>query len=313
MLKILVNECRFDLILSPLDPILIKSGRASVSGPDMAFVKTYRFGEEQIYLPGSSLKGVIRSHGEKIARSLNEKKVCIPFRKEGEDAFCGNKFHQIENELKKTNDKDIDKNLSSEIVYKDSCPICKLFGSTYFIGRFSISDAHLKNENISMDTRDGVGIDRFTGGASRGAKFNMEVVTGGDFIANVYIRNFELWQLGLLGYILRDFDEGLIRIGTGKSRGLGRVRAIIPDEGVTISYTGRKPEVSGLYGIGYYYATKEGYEGYDFVKKDEIKIEDDREWQKNVIRYTKSFKSDIFQILETKWNEYIESPTDSGL
>jgi hypothetical protein len=37
------------------------------------------------------------------------------------------------------------------------------------------------------------------------------------------LRNFELWQLGLVALALRDLGEGRIRIGHSKSRGYGRV------------------------------------------------------------------------------------------
>ena len=66
-------------------------------------------------------------------------------------------------------------NLSNEQAYHDSCPVCRLFGSTSFIGRVAISDAYLACSQ-KTEQRDGVGIDRFTGGAAGQAKFDLEVV-----------------------------------------------------------------------------------------------------------------------------------------
>ena len=58
--------------------------------------------------------------------------------------------------------------LLNEEVYRDSCPVCRLFGSTSFIGRVTISDAYLaKDCQQKTEQRDGVGIDRFTGGCSK--------------------------------------------------------------------------------------------------------------------------------------------------
>jgi hypothetical protein len=74
-----------------------------------------------------------------------------------------------------------------------------------------------------------VAIDRFTGGAAQGAKYDLEVLTRGQFKTNVEIRNFERWQIGLVALLLRDMEEGLLRIGFGKSRGLGRVKAKVTD------------------------------------------------------------------------------------
>src|ERR1700730_4333310 len=79
MLKKLVNEAYFTLRITTTGPLLIRSGRATISGPDMTPVLTYRNGQQEIFLPGSSLKGVFRSHSEKIVCSLKPRVVCYPF------------------------------------------------------------------------------------------------------------------------------------------------------------------------------------------------------------------------------------------
>ncbi|NLA06721.1 MAG: CRISPR-associated protein, partial [Firmicutes bacterium] len=71
MLKRLVNEASFPFTIKNLGPLLIKSGYAEVSGYDMEPVQTYRNGKLEYYIPGSSLKGVLRSHFERIARTIN--------------------------------------------------------------------------------------------------------------------------------------------------------------------------------------------------------------------------------------------------
>src|SRR5258708_33450788 len=79
MLKKLVNEAYFTLRITTTGPLLIRSGRATISGPDMTPVLTFRNGRQEIFLPGSSLKGVFRSHSEKIVCSLKSRVVCYPF------------------------------------------------------------------------------------------------------------------------------------------------------------------------------------------------------------------------------------------
>src|SRR2546429_9211098 len=79
MLKKLVNEAFCTLQITTTGPLLVKSGHASISGPDMTPVLTFRNGQREVFLPGSSLKGVFRSHLEKIACSLNPRVVCYPF------------------------------------------------------------------------------------------------------------------------------------------------------------------------------------------------------------------------------------------
>ena len=261
MSKKLLNECTLTLQIKTDGPLLVKSGSATPYGPDMTPVLTYKNGDEQVFIPGSSLKGVFRSHIEKIIRTVNEQIVCVPYEKidytiqdnqltiaKYAQVFCGEKF-----ELRKKKDegekvieykgnkyKLLNPDLSSDsssnaVVYRGSCPACRLFGSTYFIGRISINDAYLTQSGrveTFTETRDGVAIDRFSGGAvsvkGRGSLFNLLVVsTGVTFETEIYLRNFEIWQLGALMVALQDLEDGLIFVGSGRSRGLGKVSGTI--------------------------------------------------------------------------------------
>lgn len=239
MLKQLVNECLIDLHIIPEGPILIKSGIDTIAGPDMAFVRVWRNGTQEVYLPGSSLKGVLRSHAERIARTLNPNGACDPFAKQGSETSCGMCFEQRK---KNEDDKDIDPkenaDKTNKAVYRDSCPICRLFGSTWYASRLATADAYAVGTPPQPQPRDGVGIDRFTGGAAQGVKFDLEVVTEGRFATTLHARNFELWQLGLLGFLLQDLKDGLLRIGAARSRGLGKVRAEV--KGVKLYYLGKR-------------------------------------------------------------------------
>lgn len=238
MLKRLVNECRFTLAIHTEGPVLVKSGHATVSGPDMTPVRTYRNGRTEVYLPGSSLKGVFRSHAEKVIRTLKPDVACNPFVKTDS---CSDKFEA----RKKLGA------LSNEDVYRDSCPACRLFGSTSFVGRIAISDAYLAaNSQEKTEQRASVGIDRFTQGVAIGP-FDSEVVSPGvKFETNICLRNFEVWQLGMLMLIVKDMEDRLIRIGSGRSRGLGDVKAEISE--VSINYLGAVPgkPVDEVWGLG---------------------------------------------------------------
>lgn len=238
MLKKLTNEAYFTLGITTTGPLLIKSGHAAVSGPDMTPVLTFRNGQQEVFMPGSSLKGVFRSHLEKVICSLRSRVVCYPFSgSESNEAdltqrrcdyldSCGARF------IERTRDDAERKKLEerTDLVYADCCPTCRLFGSFGFIGRVAIGDAYLVSKEVK-ELRDGVGIDRLTGGASHGAKFELEVVsTGVIFETDIHLRNFEIWQLGMLFVVLQDLKDELIRIGSGRSRGLGKVRAEISTE-----------------------------------------------------------------------------------
>lgn len=299
MLKQLVNECVITLHISPEGPILVKSGAATVSGPDMAFVRTWRNGEWQVYLPGSSLKGVLRSHAERIARTLRMPSACDPFSKEGETMFCGERFEQRK--------KRFDETPNNPEAYAQSCPICRLFGSTWYAGRLATTDAYAVGAAPRPESRDGVGIDRFTGGAAHGAKFDLEVITGGTFETTLHLRNFEIWQLGLVGFLLQDLKDGLIRVGMGKSRGLGKVIGSV--QNVRLYYIGPKvPQPDNgrltLRGVG---SLTEQAAAYGIVTPDEVVVDFDGTFQSNGVRTTYTFPEDRFPwaAVAPQWVDYI--------
>lgn len=297
MFKQLVNECVIDLHIKVEGPVLIKSGLAQVGGPDMAWVRVFRNGREEVYLPGSSLKGVLRSHAERIARTLNPEAACDPFA----DTSCGRIF-----------DKRKEKPKTPE-AYRDACLICKLFGCTAFAGRLATTDAYAIGTPPEPVQRDGVGIDRFTGGAARGAKFELEVITEGTFATTLHLRNFELWQLALLGFVLQDLADGLIRIGMGKSRGLGKVRGEVQQ--VRIDFLGPKaPQVVNgelaLRGVGSLF---DGAKEYGMIMPDEASIPYSEELPSNGLRTTAIFPGQSFpwSAIAELWIQRAEKFTDA--
>lgn len=72
-------------------------------------------------------------------------------------------------------------------------------------------------------------IDRFTGGAIEGKKFNAQIAVSGEFNCEVQLNNFELWQLGLLAYLFKDSYLKDVCIGYGKYKGYGKVKGVIEE------------------------------------------------------------------------------------
>ncbi|MCK6622769.1 MAG: CRISPR-associated RAMP protein [Calditrichaceae bacterium] len=311
MFKRLLNECVIDLTLRPEGALLIKSGLAQMSGVDMAWVKVPRNGGWEVYLPGSSLKGTIRSHAERIARTLNESAACNPLGgRRDKLRSCGSALDVMNRDKKETE-------LTTPLVYQHSCPICRLFGNTWIMGRLATEDAYVMGDAPALQHRDGVGIDRFTGGASRGAKFELEVITGGEFKTALHLQNFELWQLGLLGFVLQDLREGLVRMGSGKSRGLGKVVAQI--DKITLHYIGARKKMLeddhlNLMGVG---ALFEQAKDYGMASDDQVRLEKaaavKEESAFSELRQTVSFSFDAFpwQAVAAKWVNYVQTlPSD---
>lgn len=242
MFKQSLNTLTLVFQLSPTGPLLVKSGREARADPtlvDMNFVRTHHPGYEKptVFIPGSSLKGTMRSYTERILRTVlgeGPDTCCNPF---DEQSFCGKRLENDEGPSAKR--------------YRESCPACRIFGNTALAGRLSITDAYppteLLEETNATEQRDGVAIDRLLGGVAVGP-FTLEVVTRGAFQATLLLENFELWQLGLIGVALRDLGTGLCPIGFGKTRGLGRVKVNL--EKLSVGYPGRFSATTDQHAFG---------------------------------------------------------------
>ena len=163
MHKRFVNHCTIDLSIIPDGPVLIKSGKegADPTKPDMEFVETYHAGGRSIYLPGSSLKGAIRAHAERIVRTV------------GRETGTNSSLPWANDPL---NDKyEYLKNKSTSDIYKLSSFTDQIFGNTAIASRLRIEDAHPDPSiSLKLEERNGVAIDRVFGSVAVGP-FNYQV------------------------------------------------------------------------------------------------------------------------------------------
>lgn len=227
MHKRFVNQCTINLTIIPDGPILIKSGRegADPTKPDMEFVETYHEGRRSIYLPGSSLKGAIRAHAERIVRTVGRDKRPT----NGNALWASNPLDL--NELKY-----LDTLSDSKDIYRLSSFTDQMFGNTSIASRVRIEDAYPdKSQTLKIEERNGVAIDRVFGSVAVGP-FNYQVCTSGEFKTKIHLKNFSLAQLGLIGLVLRDLNEGWFGLGFAKSRGLGMVEVQL--NSATVQYPG---------------------------------------------------------------------------
>ncbi|MGC8817585.1 MAG: RAMP superfamily CRISPR-associated protein [Candidatus Hadarchaeum sp.] len=178
--------------LVALSPIHIGTGAdgGRPTGVDSQVIKivTENAGEK-VYIPGSSLKGVLRSAAENILRARGQGYACDPLNKPD-----GN------------------------------CEACSLFGSTERASVVEIKDL-IPDGPIQTGVRPGIGIDRNTGSAHARALFTMEFVAPGSvFPFEAVFENPANYQLGLFTAAVEALNRGLVRLGGGKSRGLGEAR-----------------------------------------------------------------------------------------
>lgn len=213
----------------------VKSVARSVS-------RSLRPGELNYYVPASSLRGWLRSHTEKIVRTRSQNGVlcCHPFDHDADNPNALGCTKRLEA---------LGKN--QRPAYKYACVVCRLFGAGGLGSRIAFSDGDFERNDqnqpaFSVRLVDGIGIDRFTGGTASGVKFRNQVLENGAFSFTISIRNFEIWQLGLLAFVLRDLENGALKLGFGKTKGFGLVQGVL--SAATLTYW-RRPAGDRLAGI----------------------------------------------------------------
>ena len=161
------------------------------------------------FIPGSSLKGVIRSHFERVATSCGIR-ACDPF----SSSACGRGASNQESA-----------EMSEGKFYSEVlCAACKVFGCEAAAGRFWIEDAMPSASNPpTRQLRATLPIDRLLGSGRSASAADFEAVVGGEFETRIVLENFELWQLAMIGIVLMDLDDGYVQIGGLRSKGYGLV------------------------------------------------------------------------------------------
>jgi len=178
------------------------------------------------YIPGSSLKGALRSYIESMINSgiwsSNNLRTCLVV---NEPCLNNKTMDEIRNKYKDDNtDKDL--KIAKEI-YEKMCDVCKLFGSHYFASKISIRDCKLKSEKAYIQKRDGVAIDRETGTAADNKKYQYEQVAAGtEFNFYMSVDNLDEELVDLFKLIIKVLDSGELQVGGKTTYGLGSVQLV---------------------------------------------------------------------------------------
>ncbi|MCD6327722.1 hypothetical protein J7M28_09225 [bacterium] len=208
----LYNRAVLDLRIRPRGPLLVRAGhlKPNASPPlQQNVIAPYGDSMESPYIPGTSLKGMIRTCFERISHTCGIK-ICDPLSQNS----CGSRLASAPQSTA----------TDAEVYSKSLCAACKVFGCSKFAGRFNVRDAQASGDAPpTRQLRGTVAIDRFLGSARPGSLNDYEVVIGGAFNTRIVIENFELWQLAILGFSLFDIDEGYAQLGGLKSKGYGLV------------------------------------------------------------------------------------------
>lgn len=179
-----------------------------IAGPsdrDDVDIAVHRDHRGEPLVPGSSLKGVLRSLAERILSARDPALACDILAtpclgRPGSDADVVVDLSELES----------------------LCWCCGLFGSPHRAGRLVVGD--LCCDRGDTVVRDGVGIDRNELRAADKVKFDYEVVVPGTtFRGELRIEDATDVDLGLVVGLLELLGDGLAGLGGGITRGLGRI------------------------------------------------------------------------------------------
>ncbi|MER3452990.1 MAG: CRISPR-associated RAMP protein [Acidimicrobiia bacterium] len=194
-----------DVAFETVTGLRVGGERSGASTTDMPLL---RWPDGRPYIPGSSLKGVLRSGAERILRSLGvTPAVCDVL-----VAPCGGRLQ-----------KDVD-----PVPFEQLCWVCRTFGSPHAAGRLFVGELCPEGP-VDTVVRDGVGIDRNELRAADNIKYDFEVVPpGARFSGRLRLDDGSDADVGLLCLLLDLIDAGLVGVGGGTTRGLGRMRYAAP-------------------------------------------------------------------------------------
>ena len=175
----------------------------------------------QPILPGSSLKGKLRSTCESLAHAL-DLTACL-LNVEASNVSCTSdirNFQNVRSQYQEVSRAGLRARL--RWIDENTCDVCKMFGSPVQKGRLGVSDGALKDWASVVQVRDSVVIDRDSQTAVDGLKYDYEVIPpGSKFGLCVDLENQTGQDLALLGAALFEWHAGS-NLGGFTSRGLGR-------------------------------------------------------------------------------------------
>lgn len=217
------NRYVFDGKLVTTTGLHIGGGKATLSHTDSPVVLTP---DGLPFIPGSSLKGTLRSTIEKLVApfppSLGLHTCGLPA-EENPDESCPTARSKTIALERRRSDPGRAEQITREAREK-LCHTCQLFGSPFAAARITINDLYLLNDEWSGSTqiRDGVAIDRDSETAKSGLKYDFEVVPSTTtFGLHLVIENATDRDLQLISIGLSEFISGFGGVGGLRSRGLG--------------------------------------------------------------------------------------------
>jgi CRISPR-associated RAMP protein (TIGR02581 family) len=198
-------------------------GGAGGGGIEPSDLPIARDGAGRPYIPGSSLRGSLRSSLEALLRGVvgHHLRVCDPFCRDEKlpAVSCSERVRSARETIA-----EISEEQAHSLAWQHSCEICRLFGHSFFASRVRIADLPLATLPGPIDSyvRDGVGIDRDLRSAAKNILYQFEAVpAGAGFRLRLELDNPEDYEIGLLLTGLDLLSQGFGSVGGKAARGLG--------------------------------------------------------------------------------------------
>lgn len=228
------------LMIRAEGPVLVHDPNAAgLNGFDHAPLLSNLGDWQHPVLPGSGVRGVLRSHAERIARTIvtyqakakggqqavehfrEHCPACNPLASRRSDDVHGVVLESCDSLLRHVRKLDENKEVDPD----DLCLACQCFGSTRNGSRFRVEDAPLVGEPI-YKMLDFLAVDRFTGGGAEHLKFDALALWQPTFELRIMLESPKDWELGWLALVLRDLAEGWLQVGFGAAKGFGQVKIV---------------------------------------------------------------------------------------
>jgi CRISPR-associated RAMP protein (TIGR02581 family) len=159
------------------------------------------------FIPGSSLRGAVRAHIERIVRAFEPS---VGNGRGALDPIDVRKYNSLYD------------GKSEEQIFEVSSRVDQVFGSPKLASRVRFTDLPLLTDGAEPELRDSVAIDREKESVAN--KYDFEAMPAGvRFGLEIVAENLDDHELGLLLLGIRELQRGNIRIGGFKGRGLGVV------------------------------------------------------------------------------------------
>jgi len=198
-----------------LEPLRIGAGKDTEGITDLPIVRMlWKGGQEVPVIPGSSLKGVLRTVGESLWSSVIGKYV-------HEDSGGNPVCKGASDLMKEIKNWKIPIDEARRRVARGLCPVCLTYGVPGFMSKVLVGDFFPAYYSVGVIKQASIHRKKGTATNPREVEY---VEPGSLFEGELTLNNAPNWMIALVLASLYLIDSGFVKLGGFKSRGFGAVK-----------------------------------------------------------------------------------------